>query len=238
MLSDLIYDVGANNGEDTAFYVAKGFRVVAIEANPKLAEKLRVRFAQEIADGVVTLCDVAISDAEGEMDFHIHETDDWSSLEKSPRFWEGNFETVRVRTVRFNDLVAQLGVPYYLKVDIEGGELAVFDRIGELPSLPAYVSFEDNINLDSILKTVKAAGYSRFKLIEQGSKPGQQEAPNPPLEGKYVPFNFDGNMSGAFGQETPGEWLDADGIDAEIQALKDYRAKGNWQGWYDVHCGR
>ena len=35
---DLIYDIGQHTGEDTAFYLGKGFRVVAVEANPTLAE--------------------------------------------------------------------------------------------------------------------------------------------------------------------------------------------------------
>jgi hypothetical protein len=30
----LIYDVGMNNGDDTAYYLRRGFRVVAIEPNP------------------------------------------------------------------------------------------------------------------------------------------------------------------------------------------------------------
>jgi putative ABC transport system substrate-binding protein len=32
----LIYDVGMNNGDDTAYYLRRGFRVLAIEANPDL----------------------------------------------------------------------------------------------------------------------------------------------------------------------------------------------------------
>jgi len=39
-MRDLIFDIGANNGDDTAFYLKKGFRVVAIEADPALAQKL------------------------------------------------------------------------------------------------------------------------------------------------------------------------------------------------------
>ena len=40
--ADLIYDVGFHHGEDTAYYLKKGFRVVAFEAHPRLAEKGRV----------------------------------------------------------------------------------------------------------------------------------------------------------------------------------------------------
>ena len=32
---DLIFDVGLHRGEDTEFYLKKGFRVVAFEANPR-----------------------------------------------------------------------------------------------------------------------------------------------------------------------------------------------------------
>lgn len=35
---DLVYDVGMHNGDDTAFYVSQGYRVVAIEADPAQAE--------------------------------------------------------------------------------------------------------------------------------------------------------------------------------------------------------
>jgi hypothetical protein len=33
---DLIYDIGLHKGEDSEFYLKKGFRVVAIEALPSL----------------------------------------------------------------------------------------------------------------------------------------------------------------------------------------------------------
>jgi hypothetical protein len=44
MIAPLIYDVGMCDGADTAFYLAKGFRVIAIEANPTLVERNRVLF--------------------------------------------------------------------------------------------------------------------------------------------------------------------------------------------------
>ena len=39
MIEDLIYDIGMNHGEDTAYYLSKGFRVIAIEANPGLTDE-------------------------------------------------------------------------------------------------------------------------------------------------------------------------------------------------------
>jgi predicted RNA methylase len=42
--SDLVYDVGMNNGDDSAFYLRAGFRVVAVEANPLLCRAAESRF--------------------------------------------------------------------------------------------------------------------------------------------------------------------------------------------------
>ncbi len=47
--SRFIIDLGMNNGDDTAFYLAKGYNVVAVEANPHLVAAARVRFAKDIA---------------------------------------------------------------------------------------------------------------------------------------------------------------------------------------------
>jgi len=54
---DLIFDVGMHNGEDTEFYLSRGFRVVGVEANPDLVRGLEKKFAAEIADGRVTIVD-------------------------------------------------------------------------------------------------------------------------------------------------------------------------------------
>jgi phosphopantothenate synthetase len=41
MIEDLVYDVGMGDGADTAYYLAKGRRVVAIDANPLAVERRR-----------------------------------------------------------------------------------------------------------------------------------------------------------------------------------------------------
>ena len=51
----LIFDVGFHNGDVTAYYLCRGHRVVAIEANPVLAEEGRRKFHAEIESGRLTL---------------------------------------------------------------------------------------------------------------------------------------------------------------------------------------
>src|SRR5271156_4683019 len=57
-VASLIYDVGMNNGDDSAYYLRNCFDVVAIEAHPVLVEQARNRFAKEIDDGRLTILDV------------------------------------------------------------------------------------------------------------------------------------------------------------------------------------
>lgn len=62
---NLIIDVGMHNGQDTAFYLAKGFDVVALEANPVLVDAARIRFASEIESGQLQILPEAIAETEG-----------------------------------------------------------------------------------------------------------------------------------------------------------------------------
>jgi hypothetical protein len=41
---DLIYDVGMHNGDDSAFNLRQGFKVVAVEADPQFSERARQTF--------------------------------------------------------------------------------------------------------------------------------------------------------------------------------------------------
>jgi 16S rRNA A1518/A1519 N6-dimethyltransferase RsmA/KsgA/DIM1 with predicted DNA glycosylase/AP lyase activity len=62
--NDLVYDIGMNNGDDTAFYLACGFRVVAVDADPHLAALAAKRFKAELEAGRLTILNVGIADQE------------------------------------------------------------------------------------------------------------------------------------------------------------------------------
>src|SRR5262245_6208551 len=58
---DLIYDVGMNNGDDTAYYLRRGFRVVAIEADTRLAKYAGERFGTQISSGQLRILNIGIA---------------------------------------------------------------------------------------------------------------------------------------------------------------------------------
>ena len=47
----LVFDIGANNGDDAAEYLKRGWKVVAVEANPSLCADLRARFLRTAPSG-------------------------------------------------------------------------------------------------------------------------------------------------------------------------------------------
>jgi hypothetical protein len=59
---DLIFDVGLHRGEDTEFYLKKGFRVVAFVADGELVDYCREKFAAAMAAGRLVIVEGAIVD--------------------------------------------------------------------------------------------------------------------------------------------------------------------------------
>src|SRR4051794_13552031 len=81
-MDDLIFDIGFHLGEDTEFYLKKGFRVVAVEANPELAEKGEEMFADAVRSGRLTIVNGAISETTGPVVFHRNlEKSLWSTID-------------------------------------------------------------------------------------------------------------------------------------------------------------
>src|SRR5215467_12230940 len=123
--NDLIYDVGMNNGDDTAYYLSRGYKVVAIEADPALAETVSRRFQREIAAGKLIILNVGVSDEEGEMPFWICDNHpEWNSFDRAIASRDGEpHHQIRIECRSFHSILAEFGTPHYLKLDIEGHEL-------------------------------------------------------------------------------------------------------------------
>jgi FkbM family methyltransferase len=216
---DLIIDVGMHVGHDSEFYLAKGFNVVAVEANPDLVADAETKFARELADGRLRIFAVAIAEQRGTASLAVaRDHSGYSSLSASEvqrAEQRGvSFEHIDVPTVPFEDVLAEVGVPYYLKVDIEGLDRLCVRALRRFDERPAYVSIESSITnakrglgfaeifdeLDELWKL----GYTRFKYINQMRA---SELPNPPLEGsRYAEPVRSVQASGPFGKETPGRW--------------------------------
>jgi FkbM family methyltransferase len=161
-----IFDVGMNNGDDTAYYLHKGFNVVAVEANPHLVDKATSRFQKEIKTGRLTILNVGIAEEEGTLPFWICDThSEWSSFHRNVASRDGSVHhEICVPCRRFESILEEFGVPYYLKVDIEGNDRLCLESLRNGP-LAEYVSVEvSDLTLVDLLADL---GYTRFKCISQ-----------------------------------------------------------------------
>src|ERR1700677_1290921 len=76
-------DVGMHVGRDTQFYLEKGFTGLAIEANTNLAAKAEDKFSGYLDEGRLTICNVAIAEYAGEIDFYVNDKkDEWSTISR------------------------------------------------------------------------------------------------------------------------------------------------------------
>lgn len=171
----LIYDVGMNDGVDTAYYLSLGYHVVAIEANTVLVEQARRRFEAEIHQGRLRILNLAIAGEPGVIPFWICESNHgWSSLDESRLRRSGvPYHRADVESRSLGNVIAENGVPYYVKIDVEGCEQLCLDGLS--PELaPTYLSLELFSIVDdsdgghhAILKRLGELGYKNYALINQ-----------------------------------------------------------------------
>jgi FkbM family methyltransferase len=223
-VEDLIYDIGMHRGEDTALYLAMGYRVVAFEANPDLCADARERFADAIAAGRVTLVEGAIAPGEGRVTFYRHAaltvfgTINPSWVERNEPF--GGSVAMTVAVV---DLAAQLaatGMPYYMKIDVEGSDLYCLEVLRGVEERPAYVSIEscqsDWRELEREFDVLDELGYSRFCVVQQeGLNRSALSATT--IDGKPLTYRLEEDTSGPFGRDL-ARW------ETRRAAIRRYRA--------------
>jgi FkbM family methyltransferase len=235
-LDKLIFDIGMHIGQDTAFYLAKGFRVIAIEANPLLVRDAKKHFEKQIADGQLTILNVGVGDKEGVFPFYVNEKySEWSSFDKEIGCREGGSkEVIDIKMLPFENLISLYGEPYFVKIDIEGNDFMVIERLSLTTTRPTYLSIENG--WPYMVEHLVSLGYSGFKFINQ-AKVQSMKCPSPTKEGNDIAWDFPWSSSGPFGEDTPGEWKTDQEILIDINAYWNNPDRdANIDGWYDLHA--
>src|SRR5258706_1604627 len=168
MMAELVFDVGMNNGDDTAYYLASGHHVVAVEANPQLCAAAEKRFPAEVADGRLTIQNVGISGQEGDLTFWVSEPSVYSSFNKDMATRKGAVASpITVSTMRFSNLLNEYPRALYVKIDIEGSDSESIQDLVRCSSLPSFISFEWHPDAAADIKLLADLGYGKFKFIRQ-----------------------------------------------------------------------
>ena len=150
MTAKSIVDVGAHKGDVSAAYLERGFRVVAVEANPDMAAKLRARFngfeafklievAAGAIDGMGKLRLLRGVDGGGDVDTQLSSLVDHPLYDGLTVSNEIEVKIARLETLRSEGIIPRpLGV---LKIDTEGHDLSVLQGAGEIDAEVICVEF-------------------------------------------------------------------------------------------------
>lgn len=250
---NLIYDVGASFGDDSAYYLKSGYDVLAVEANPRAVTHLNTRFEPEMRQGRLTLVPLAIAQDEGQAVYWVCDDEpDRSSFDRSLAAGIGlHHHSIEVQTCRFATLIQKFGTPFYCKIDIEGSDdLCLRDLTST--TRPPFISAE-LLPGDRHIERLEGLGYTRFKILSQRTfRPPNRiitawKARMPrrvsiritnivtslTRYGSDGAWRFSQYSSGPFGLGTCGRWQTADEALA-LQRLIERKPDG--ADWYDVHA--
>lgn len=227
---ELIYDVGMHQGQDTEYYLSRGYRVVAFEANPDNAEVCKIKFASEIKEGRLTIIEGAIVDhpttSNGNKTVKFYRNKDTSFWGSTNKDWASRNEVlnttnelIEVKGVNFAECLEEYGIPFYLKADIVGDEKVCLRALLEFQNRPDYISIRSEKVLFNKLKQefslFEELGYNRFKAVQQDIHDWKFEYMSP--DGTKVLHSFGEGASGPFGEDTEGSWKNME------QVLRDYK---------------
>jgi FkbM family methyltransferase len=222
MKNNLIFDLGFFNGDDTAYYLKKGYKVVAVEANHELYKKGLERFAKEVKSrDLMLLHRVFHRNSDIKTFFYIHpKNPDWSTADKSKAEYLNINTSVEVLSVNYYQLQSVYGTPYYVKCDIEGFDYLLIQQVCDILEKPEYLSFElSRLDYFKTFSYLYVAGYTGFQLINQGNN-------------KLF-------CSGDFGELLPNKWINFDECLTRYMKYKELKEIDNVNlalGWIDIHA--
>jgi len=176
-----IFDLGFYDGADSRTYLAGGYCVVGVEADPELVAQALQNYAVYVATGQLRLANIAVA-PHGEpkawtVFYKSKCSKEWNSFIKTvgcracapPHGVDMNAcEQVKVTSTDCAGVFGTFGIPHYMKLDIEGAESGCFQAMERLPAgtqLPVYVSTE--ITQTDYIDTLYRLGYKGFKLVRQ-----------------------------------------------------------------------
>ena len=227
-----IYDVGMHNGDDTEYYLKKGFNVVAIEADPELCADARKRFAG-VPTQRLAIVNIGIADKSGELDFFVNPKNTVVNTFYPTLSTERNaqWKSIRVLTERLSTIIEQYDEPFFIKIDIENSDISALTDLISTTIRPPFISVEAH-SFDVFVKLIQF-GYSKFKIVNCAhiaSTFATREIVH--RDGTRALYSFPHHSSGPFGDDLPEPWLSAEQLACLFMARESLLGKG----WYDIHA--
>lgn len=228
----IIYDLGANNGDDIPYYLKKADLVIAVEANPALSNQMRQRFAAELAADRLRIenCVVVAEDDAThapEVPFYLHKRHHVLGQFPPPAAAVADdYERVTLPAQSALEIIRRHGPPHFLKLDIEGYDEVILRDLLRHGIRPPYLSAESStIRVFALLAGL--GDYAAFKLVEGKTVADTYHNHSIHTRTGTEVYSFPPHSAGPFGDDLNGDWLNADDFFPLLAA------KG--MGWRDIH---
>jgi len=225
----VIYDFGMNEGLNLDYYLKKGFKVVAVDANPQVCESTRAKFYNFIDSGqlVVINCAISLSDNSELIEFYLHKVHSVLSRLPRPSVEElENFYPILISQKKASSIIKDHGSPHYVKIDLETFDPYVLQDLFENRIVPPYISVEAH-EVEVFLRLLQI-GYKVFNLVDGPSVFTFYRAHRIKTKDEDEVYSFLRDSAGPFGEDIKTPWLDKKSF--------MYLLAASSLGWKDIHA--
>jgi FkbM family methyltransferase len=200
----VIYDIGMHDGSDTDYYLAKGYRVVAVEANPLLCAEAEEKFASAVAEGRLRILNVAVAETAGSATFYVKRERAPQSSLRRPADITG-WKEITVTTMPLADIIERNTEIAFVKIDVERMDVVALDSLTKEGIRPKLISAEAH-SFEVLLK-LYSMGYTHFRLVPGSSGRrhyGTQQIKR--KDGTPITYTFLPGSCGPFGEDLREPW--------------------------------
>ena len=226
----IIYDFGANNGDDISYYLKKADLVVAVEANPALCRQIEERFSAAIREGRLRVenCVLVTEGTDPQVYFYLHKRRHVLGQFPEPdKSVIGDYDKILLPSQPVMKILHKHGTPHYIKIDIERYDEAILKELFRNGIRPPYISAEAaSIQVFALLAGM--GDYSAFKLVDGATVAKKYKGHTIAADAGREMYSFPPHSAGPFGEDISGEWMNADDL------FRVLAAKG--LGWKDIHA--
>lgn len=211
---DIIFYIGANVGQNLAYYLQKATRVVAVEANPDLTNEMNVKYKESVRNGSLVVLNRCITtlNENVQVDFYVNKYNSTLSTFCKPENLK-DYTVIKIQSVNIVQLIRDYGNPDFIKIDVEGLDEEIIKDLLLLNLLPAYLQYE-NSGSELLRLLINSGKYQSYNIVSF--------------------YNFasiypdhERFEAGSFGSDIKSPWLTEHQI-VELTGKMPH-------SWYDVH---
>jgi FkbM family methyltransferase len=169
----IAFDIGANIGQTVNELLPNYDKIICFEPNPSLVTIIKNKFFN---NDKVTIEELGLSDKIETKKFNISNShvvstfsEDWINNSRFTNVY--NWDTsIDVKTTTLDEVINKYGIPYFIKIDVEGYEYEVIKGLTKLLE-NTYFAFEwaeeQYEIVNKTIKYLKELGYNNFSYTYQ-----------------------------------------------------------------------